>query len=1107
VEIAAWLRELGLERYEEAFRDNEIDAEILPTLTADDLKDLGVTLVGHRRKLLNAIASLGAIEPVASTEPQSIPPAQPVTTTPVREAERRQLTVMFVDLVGSTALAGRLDPEDTRDVFRAYQDACAGVITRFEGHLAKFMGDGVLAYFGWPRAHEDDAERAIRAGLTLAETVGQLAMPGGGTLAARVGIATGLVVVGDLIGEGTSQEEAVVGDTPNLAARLQTLAEPGQVVISEATRRLSGDVFDLADLGRKRVKGVAEPVGAFAVLGERRVESRFEARRGQVLPMVGRDQELALLLERWDQAKVGEGQGVLLVGEAGIGKSRIGRALIDAVAEELHTRIRYQCSPYHRDSALWPVVQQLTHAAGIVSDDATDARLDKLETLLARANGAADTAPLITDLLGLDAAARYGELSLTPQAQRARTLQVLVDQLVGLASRQPVLMLLEDAHWIDPTTLELIEQCLDQIADRRVLILLTSRPDHQPELVAHPHVTRLTLNRLGRAGVEAIVARLGGDQLPSETIDAIIARTDGVPLFVEELTKAVLETGDASIPASLHDSLMARLDRIPEVKEVAQIAACIGREFNFSLLAAVAGRPDADLSTALDRLARSELIFRRGTPPDASYTFKHALVQDAAHQSLLRSKRQELHARIASELKEQFSEWSDAEPEVLAHHYGLADNTEKACQYWLEAGRRAAERSANVEAIQHLIKARDYLATLPNNSNNSERVTRELDVLMTLGPAFTATRGFAAVEVEETYGRVRELCRLTGQVDESRAALQALRVLYMVRGNLSAADELGQELLTLGEQQNSLSHQCEGHLALGIVDEFRGRLVSSRSHLEKALLLFDSVGLGTLVRQPTGDLAVTCLGHLGNVLFLTGLPEQSLKRSREALDIARASSHPYSLAQALGSTGITSLLRRPLRDSGNAAALVELADEQGFDFWYVWGMALRGWAYSETGQTEAGLADLRYALAAAEAMGAELVSAQALATLAATLGRIGRVQEALPLLAEQQQLALRTGIAVYDAPVRLLEGELRLQLPEHDLARVEACFRDALAIARQQESKILELRAATALARLWAGQEVRQKAYDLLAPIYGWFTEGFDTADLKDAEALLAELA
>jgi class 3 adenylate cyclase/tetratricopeptide (TPR) repeat protein len=713
MDIAAWLREVGLERYEQAFRDNDVDAKVLPHLTAEDLKDIGITSVGHRRSLLAAIEALRP--EITIPEPEEPRRRRRLFS----EAERRQLTVMFVDLVGSTALSARLDPEDLRLVIGTFRDTVAAEVARFDGFVAQYLGDGILAYFGWPRAHEDDAERAVRAGLAAVDTVTGLATPVGRALAARVGIATGVVVVGDLIGQQDSQQRAVVGETPNLAARMQTLAQPGRVVIAETTRRLLGGGFTLEDLGERELKGVGGPVRAYLVTGERPLQSRFEAKSGPaLLPMVGRDQELALLLERWALVKAGEGQGVLLVGEAGIGKSRISRALLDALAVETHFRIRYQCSPYHTDSALWPVIQQLSYAAALAADDALEARLDKLEALLERAGGQG-AAPLIADLLGLDGSARYGPLDLTPQAQRARTLEALVEQMLGLAARQPVLVVLEDAHWIDPTTLEMIEQGLDRIADARVLILLTSRPDRQPALAAHPHMTRLTLNRLGRAGVEAIVARLGGDRLSGEVIETIIARTDGVPLFVEELTKAILDAGETTVPASLHDSLMARLDRIPEVKQIAQIGACIGREFDYPLLAAIADRPESDLQSSLDELATAELIFRRGTPPNVRYTFKHALVQDAAYSTLLRKRREGLHRRIGEAIEQLYAEREDEVCHMLAHHFAAADQPAKAVAYLCRRADQLARSYALVEMEATLRRGLECAAALGDEAERT----------------------------------------------------------------------------------------------------------------------------------------------------------------------------------------------------------------------------------------------------------------------------------------------------------------------------------------------------------------------------------------------------
>ena len=636
------LETLGLGRYAELFATHGIDVDVLTDLTDGDLKKLGLA-IGDRRRILKAAQNL-----------QSVGASTGLTPATAQQAERRQLTVMF--LVGSTALSEQLDPEEMRDVLRAYQNSVSGEISRLEGFTAKLMGDGVLAYFGWPMTHEDEAERAVRAGLAVVGAVAKLPTAAGKSLAARVGIATGLVVVGDLVGEGAAQEQAVVGDTPNLAARLQTVAEPGMVVIADATRRLLGDLFEMRALGALSLKGIQDHVSAFEVLGERISESRFAARQtGRVAPIVGRDQELGLLLERWRQATNNEGQAVLLTGEAGIGKSRISEAVAETIAGEPHFLIRYQCSPYHADLALYPVIQQLGHAARFSVDDDVERRLEKLEALLGQAGGnGASAAPLLTELLGIDGTSRYGPVTLTPQQRRSRTLNALIDQLTGLAGRKPVLWLIEDAHWIDPTTLELIELALDRVQSASVLLLITARPTFVAGFASHPVVTRLALNRLARAATQAIVARItSGKRLPDALLDEIAAKTDGVPLFVEEMTKAVIESGalretaDAyqlhgplsalAVPATLHDSLMARLDRLHGVKEVAQTAAVIGRTFDHATIAELAALPKSQLTDALQQLLGAELVFRRGLPPDATYLFKHALVRDAAYESLLKA--------------------------------------------------------------------------------------------------------------------------------------------------------------------------------------------------------------------------------------------------------------------------------------------------------------------------------------------------------------------------------------------------------------------------------------------------------------------------------------
>ena len=674
MDISAWLRELGLERYDQAFQKGEIDPALLPELTDADLKELGIPL-GPRKRLLKAISALAT-----GTEP---PSAQEARRT---EAERRQLTVMLVDLVGSTALSARLDPEEMREVIRAYQNAAAGEILRYEGHVAKFMGDGVLAYFGWPKAHEDEAERAVRAGLAIAGAVPTLVTPAGEALTARIGIATGLVVVGDFIGEGAAREESVIGDTPNLAARIQALAEPGGVVVSDATRRLVGSLFDLRDLGPRQLKGFAAPVHAFAVERERAVEDRFAAHQsGAPLPLVGRDQELALLLDRWRLAKGSEGQAVLLAGEPGIGKSRIVLALRERLRAEPRTSVRYNCSPFHANSALHPAIEQLARAAGFAPEDDTATKLARLEALVARAATPDDVLPYLIDLIGLPPDGRHALPPLTPQEKKARTFRALLAQLEGLAGQRPVLLVLEDAHWCDPTTLEFFDRVVERVAALPVLLVVTFRPEFRPPWAGHAHVTSLALSRLGRAEAGAIVAEVaGGQALPGELFDAIVGRTDGVPLFVEELTKAVLEGGllreaegrlelagpvpPLAIPATLSDSLLARLDRLAPVKEVAQVGAVIGREFGRALLAAVAGTDERGLTDALDRLVAAGLIFRRGARAEPLYAFKHALVQDAAYQSLLKSRRQQLHARVAEALEAGDAGEGDTPPEILAHH-------------------------------------------------------------------------------------------------------------------------------------------------------------------------------------------------------------------------------------------------------------------------------------------------------------------------------------------------------------------------------------------------------------------------------------------------------
>jgi class 3 adenylate cyclase/predicted ATPase len=1123
VEIGAWLRDLGLDRYEQAFRENDIASAVLPELTDRDLKDLGVSL-GHRRLLLKAIADLAARD--ADVALASAAEAAPGTDR-ATGAERRQLTVMFVDLVGSTELAARLDPEDMGGVIRAYQGCCAEVIGRWDGHVAKYMGDGVLAYFGWPVAHEDEAERAVRAGLALSPTLAGVTTPAVQPLAARVGIATGLVMVGELIGEGAAKEQTVVGETPNLAARLQALAAPGSVVISQATRRLVGGMFELTDLGPQRIKGFAEPLNAWQVEGEGRAEGRFEALHGEHLtPLVGREHELGIVLERWSWAKDGDGQVVLLSGEPGIGKSRMIRALRERLGAEPYTPLSHYCSPHHTNSALYPIISQLERAAGLTSDDQPEARLAKLETLVGQATERLEEAvPLLAALLGIATNDRYPALNLSPQRQKQRTLEVLLEQLAGLARQRPVIELYEDLHWADPSTLELLDLLVERVRDLRALVLLTYRPEFSPPWTGQAHVTALPLNRLGRHQGAAMVARLtGGKALPDQVLAQIIAKTDGVPLFVEELTKTVLESGvlrDAgdryelsgpvgalAIPATLHDSLMARLDRLASIRELAQTAAVIGREFGHKLLSAVSSLSDADLEAALDRLSSAELIFRRGVPPQATYAFKHALVQDAAYESLLKSRRRQLHARIAQVLEERFPETAEAQPELAAHHCAGAGLATQAIAYWCKAGIRAIQRSANAEASVHLRGGLDLLETMPATP---ERAKLELGLLIPLAQALSITKGRGTPETERAYARAWTLCKEVGDASQVLSIFLGLWGREFVRARFDAAEELAKQWPQLVEQVDDPSAltAITGYTRGGVA-YFRGEILHAVAHFEQVLAHQRPLQHGSLARRYGihHEPALPCHCWAAEIAWLRGNGDQALALSMAALALARELDHSPSLASGLAWTALFHLTRRDVpRAREHAEATISLATELGFPFRLAEGRIVRGWATAAVGETSAGIAELREGIDAWRATGAELSTTWWLAFLAEAYERADQPQLGLEAVTEALEIAGATGERLFAAELHRLRGGLLLLRGDGAADdEAEADFRRAIALARDQRTKLFELRAAVSLARLWQRQGRRAAAGELLAPVYGWFTEGFETADLKDAKALFDEL-
>jgi class 3 adenylate cyclase/predicted ATPase len=1108
VDIAAWLHGLGLQQYEQAFCDNAIDAAVLPELTAEDLKDLGVSLVGHRRKLLAAIAALRSnIGPV------------PDTPAAASAAERRQLTVMFCDLVGSTALSARLDPEDLREIIGAYHRAVTEIVTGFDGLVSRYMGDGVLVYFGYPQAHEDDAERAVRAGLGSIDAVGRLDVKSV-KLQARVGIATGLVVVGDLIGAGLAQEQSVVGETPNLAARLQTLAEPDAVVIAAGTRRLVGDLFEYRDLGAVEVKGIAGPVPAWQVLRPSLVASRFEALRGSALTrLVGRDEEIDLLLRRWARATAGNGQVVLISGEPGLGKSRLTAALEERLRAEPHLRLRYFCSPYHQDSALFPFIDQLRREAGFAREDPPASRLEKLEALLARAEPPDDDAAFLADLLSLPGSERHPLPNLSPQRKKERTLEALIRQLEGLACQQPVVMVFEDAHWIDPTSRELLDLTVERVRSLPVPMIVTFRPEFEPPWTGQPQVSMVALSRLDRHDRTALVAQIaGGKALPDEVVDQIVDRTDGVPLFVEELTKSVLESGllreeadryaldsalsPLAIPTSLHASLLSRLDRLASVRLVAQIGAAIGREFSYVLLHAVSRLPEDELQASLARLVGSELVFQRGTPPDAVYAFKHALVQDAAHGSLLHSTRQRLHAQIAEALEAHSPEPMDRQPELLAQHYAEAGLVEKSVAFWGQAGRRSVARSAMTEAAAQLQKGLDQLALLPDDP---ERQRQELEFCSALGAVLNAVKGYSAPETGHAYARARELWEQLGSPSEFLHVPYGQSRYHLYRGELDLAQRLAEDLLRLSRIRNDSRGLVLGHYSYGRTLMFAGRFASSRSHLEEALALYGPISHRLLAHQGGFHLDVSSQAYLGNVLFCLGYPDQALAQSSAAIAEARRLAHPQTLVGNLATgTALLSLVGEIAALDERAGQLVAVATEQGFPYWRAQGTIFRGWVTVRNGDVTEGISLLRSGSTDFRATGTETWMAYYIALLAAACEIAGRIGEAVTLLDEALQMVERTGEGWLEAELNRHKGQLLLRQGHTEAA--EELYSKALNIAQEQEAKLWELRAAASLARLRRDQRRRAEARDLLAPVYGWFTEGFATPDLREAKALLEAL-
>jgi class 3 adenylate cyclase len=1105
IEIAQWLRALGLEQYVDSFRDNAVDASILPTLTADDLRDMGVALIGHRRRLLNAIAELAGNGSAAS-----VAPAAHEAHTP----ERRQLTVMFCDLVGSTALSTKLDPEDLRALVGSYHRTVNEAVAAYDGFVAKYMGDGVLAYFGYPRAHEDDAERAIRAGLRAIDGVGRLDAAGG-KLQARVGIATGFVVVGDLIGEGSAQEQTVVGETPNLAARLQALAAPGRLVIAAGTRQQIGELFDLEDLGRQPLAGFAEAQPAWMVLRESTEVSRFEALHAGTAPLVGRDEELEVLLRRWENAKRGDGRVVLIAGEPGIGKSRLTAALSERIETDSHARWRFFCSPHHQDSALYPFIAHLERAAGFARDSGAAEKLQKLRALAAPTQSEDDIA-LVAELLSLPAGS--AALDIDPQRKREKLFEALLKQLEFDARRRPVLMIFEDAHWIDPTSREMLDLTVDRLRRLPVLMAITFRPEFQAPWAGRSHVTSLVLNRLDETHGEALVQNLTGRAgLTAEIVTKIVARADGVPLFLEELTKTVLESAKdkgapaaaslgrssdyLAVPATLHASLVARLDRLtPASKEIAQIGAVLGREFSYSLIKPVAQSDEAMLQAALAQLSDAGLLFCRGTAPHASYLFKHALVQDAAYGTLLRAKRQELHARVAALLEQDFADQIERHPELLAHHLSAAGETDRATDQWLKAGRYAAARSTHLEAIRHFERGLSTLATLPESPG---RDGREIELQLALGASLFTAEGFASERAAGAYARARDLAERQENPRQQFMTVYGLWQLANGAGNIHDCRKLSARLeqLTVSDADEEL--RLQAHHSGWATCLFAGQPAVALEHSEAGRRLYDLERHRHHRHIYGGHDPGLCSRYLGaQALWALGNPDRALALGKEALTMSERIAHPFS--RGLGLQYIA-MLHLDRCEPEAALQLLDMVDALVAEhrIGLVLDLALlRGAALILQGARNEAVVRLREALA--DRRTAPRLRCYGLAKLAEALAQ-GDGAAAVAVATDGLNVANETGHRQWVAELHRFKGEALLGLnAPHD---AQKAFEEALRVAQGQGAKAYELRAAMSLAKLRGEQSRRAEAHDLLMPIYDRFTEGFGTADLIKAKSLLDQLA
>jgi predicted ATPase/class 3 adenylate cyclase len=1112
IDVADWLRGLGLEQYAKAFRDSDIDESVLSHLTADDLIAVGVASIGHRRKLLAAIAALKS-EPAVSMPP----PAGKAAAMP---AERRQLTVMFCDLVGSTALSSDLDPEDFGRILGAFQKACTDAAQSFGGSVAKFMGDGALVYFGYPVAHEDDAERAVRAGLALVEATDSSEAPVRPQV--RVGIATGLVVVGELIGEGSAQEHVAVGETLNLAARIQAAAAPDSVLVGELTHRLAARAFDYEDLGLHELKGIRGAVRLWRVAGESGARGRFASRLERGLtPLVGREEEIALLQRRWQQATNGEGQLVLLSAPAGFGKSRMVQAFRERL-EPTVTCVQYFGSPFHVNSAFYPFIRQIQWAAGIVRSDSPDQKLDKLEALVdGAAESKAEGVALVATLLSIPFGPRYPPLQINEMVQKQRIMDGVEAQLALLSRRGPLLILFEDAHWIDPTSLELMERIIRRAADLTAMIIVTYRPEFVPRSSELGHASMLRLNSLGRSqAAELMREAAGGKALPGAIVEQIVVKSQGVPLFVEELTRSILESGDLeddgagyvlrgslgdlTIPSTLQDSLIARLDRLGSAKDIALTASVIGREFTYELLEAVSAMPQPALLEALDRLVQSHLLGQSGVPPQARYVFRHALIRDAAFQSILKARKRKLHRRVADILSGRFSEIAETEPELLAYHYTEADVIDRALVHWRKAGERAAAHLAYVEAVGHVQAAMKLVAGLP------ERVERdewELTFLAIEGPSRMALDGWDSPSAKLLYEEARSVAERLGRPAEVFRSVWGLWMGAHGSGRHARAHELYGEIFELLRQTNEAEYIVQAHRAGGSQMVWEGKPREALGHIDQLLSAYQVDTHGNLaLLYGAHDPGCCSLGMQALSLLMLGRLEEAHAASARALELSEQVGHKPSIAQTLQFRAEFFIILNRWDEAGECANRCHsLSAKFSLGNYLDYANLMQGWLRVLRGDVDNGLREAEAALLAMRSIASRRFHYPIrIATVGRARAAAGDFAGALALFDDALHEVSINGERWYEAELLRLKAEMLLAQTLPRPADAEQCLQAAIALARRQEAKFWELRAATALAEQWMAAGRRDEARDLLAPVYGSFTQGLDSPDLKRAAALLA---